>query len=498
MLYLLAAGTALAQDHQVADQTGAALSVGAGWMWVDPEENIDSTWDLVPRLGYEVANHWILEAVVGIGQGKTRSFGYGFDVYTPRVAVLFLLLADKPVEPFFAGEFGAIYKHVRRDPGVYEEHAPEGTNLGNFKNPDTDMLVAGGVGAFIHLGGPVHLRLDLRAMQNIGSEPHGEVQDEFTNFEALGGISFRQSELKRDTDGDGLLDRFDGCPTDPEDWDRFEDEDGCPDVDNDGDGIVDDDDQCPDVEEDFDEYRDRDGCPDEDNDSDGFVDWKDRCPDEPEDNDGFQDRDGCPDLDNDEDGIPDLEDRCPMDPEDVDGFQDRDGCPDEDNDRDTIRDSEDACPNDPETFNAFEDADGCPDTPPPSPKEIERFTGVIHGINFKVDSAEITVESYHILDEAAAVLARYPGVRIEVQGHTDSDASDVYNFELSDKRARSVVEYLVRRGIDPRRLQWIGYGESRPLVEGNTPDAKAVNRRVEFHQVHDDTSGSVHAEDEGL
>lgn len=100
-------------------------------------------------------------------------------------------------------------------------------------------------------------------------------------------------------------------------------------TDQDGDGILDDVDQCPEVAEDFDGFEDEDGCPDFDNDKDGIYDTKDQCPDEPEDRDGFQDEDGCPDPDNDRDGIPDVADGCPNNPETVNGYKDDDGCPDE-------------------------------------------------------------------------------------------------------------------------------------------------------------------------
>jgi ASPM-SPD-2-Hydin domain-containing protein/HYDIN/CFA65/VesB family protein len=98
-----------------------------------------------------------------------------------------------------------------------------------------------------------------------------------------------------DSDGDGIIDRLDRCPRDPEDKDGFQDADGCPDLDNDGDGIPDASDQCPNDPEDRDGFEDADGCPDPDNDRDGIPDTRDRCPDEPETVNGFQDDDGCPD-----------------------------------------------------------------------------------------------------------------------------------------------------------------------------------------------------------
>ena len=134
-----------------------------------------------------------------------------------------------------------------------------------------------------------------------------------------------------DRDGDGILDDVDLCPDDPEDFDGFQDQDGCPDPDNDNDGIPDDVDKCPNVPKNQNDINNTDGCPRtdaKDRDGDGIPDDRDKCPDDPEDFDGYQDADGCPDPDNDKDGIPDIDDLCPNDPETFNGYQDQDGCPD--------------------------------------------------------------------------------------------------------------------------------------------------------------------------
>ncbi len=212
-----------------------------------------------------------------------------------------------------------------------------------------------------------------------------------------------------DRDGDGIKDDVDQCPDDPEDFDGFKDEDGCPDPDNDNDGILDKDDRCPNVPEDREGYQDEDGCPeskDGDRDGDGIPDSKDKCPDEPEDRDGFQDEDGCPDPDNDNDGIPDKVDQCPNDPEDKDGFEDQDGCPDPDNDHDGIPDVNDKCPNDPETYNGFEDEDGCPDKG--SVIIQDNNIVILDKIQFAYNSAEILPASNKILDAVATTLAHHP------------------------------------------------------------------------------------------
>jgi OOP family OmpA-OmpF porin len=216
---------------------------------------------------------------------------------------------------------------------------------------------------------------------------------------------------------------------------------------------------------------------DKDTDGDGILDKNDKCPNEAEDKDGFEDEDGCPDLDNDQDGIPDTADKCPNEPEDKDGFQDDDGCPDTDNDGDGIPDDADKCPNEPETKNNYQDTDGCPDE---VPAEVAKFTGVIKGINFKTNSAKVTRGSHKVLDKAVKVLTDYPDVKLEIGGHTDNVGKAEYNLELSQKRADSVMEYLVNKGIAADRLTAVGYGMDKPLTSNKTRKDRAKNRRTEF------------------
>ena len=285
-----------------------------------------------------------------------------------------------------------------------------------------------------------------------------------------------------DRDGDGLRDDVDQCPDEPEDFDGFADEDGCPDPDNDRDGILDVDDECPMVPEDRDGDADEDGCPEGnegDRDGDGILDNEDECPDDPEDRDGFQDEDGCPDPDNDSDGILDTDDLCPNDPEDRDEFQDQDGCPDPDNDADRILDVDDTCPNEPETYNGTEDEDGCPDTG--SVIIEENSIVILEKIYFETDSAEIQARSFPIIDAVAATLVGNPHITlIEVQGHADERSSDEYNVRLTRDRAAAVVEALVQRGVTRDRVRSAGYGERCPVDPRHNQEAWERNRRVEF------------------
>ena len=289
-----------------------------------------------------------------------------------------------------------------------------------------------------------------------------------------------------DRDGDGYKDDQDQCPDEPEDFDGFKDEDGCPDPDNDNDGILDVNDRCPNVPEDFDGDHDTDGCPDiardGDRDGDGIPDSKDKCPDVPEDKDGFEDLDGCPEPDNDKDGIPDKQDSCPDDAEDKDKFEDADGCPDPDNDKDQIPDVKDKCPNEPETYNGFQDQDGCPD----KGKVIIEGNDIVilDKVQFETGSAKILPASNAILDAVAATLKGHPEFTVlEVAGHADERSSDEMNLNLTRLRAAAVMDALKSRGVGGNRLVSQGYGEFCPLDTASNPTAWEKNRRVEFKVV---------------
>jgi outer membrane protein OmpA-like peptidoglycan-associated protein len=299
------------------------------------------------------------------------------------------------------------------------------------------------------------------------------------------GIGWAGFIMPQDKDKDGIKDNEDRCPEDPEDYDGFEDHDGCPEHDNDKDGIPDTLDKCPNDPEDKDGFEDEDGCPDDDNDGDGIKDVDDKCPNVAEDIDGFEDEDGCPDYDNDKDGIPDSVDACINKPEDKDGHDDTDGCPDFDNDLDGIPDSTDKCPNDPETYNGFEDEDGCPDKviEKPKAKEIKRGRVILRGVNFEFNKATLKQESFSILEQVYASLTEWPEIRVEIIGHTDSIGSKMYNRRLSKKRAETVRDYLISKGITSDRLVALGKGEDEPIATNKTEDGRATNRRVELHRI---------------
>ncbi|MCB9599855.1 MAG: OmpA family protein [Sandaracinus sp.] len=235
--------------------------------------------------------------------------------------------------------------------------------------------------------------------------------------------------------------------------------------------------------EDYDGYEDGDFCADPDNDADGLEDTVDECPNDAEDVDGFLDADGCPDVDDDADGILDAQDTCPRQSEDVDGFQDDDGCPDLDNDEDGIPDGVDRCPMEPEDRDQFQDEDGCPEPGPQAAVVTVTDTRILisERIYFDFDTDTIRSVSLPLLDQVAAVIADIPsGRKIRVEGYSDSEGIDQYNLDLSYRRARAVVEYLSGRGVPRERLEYVGYGEANPVAPNDSPEGRALNRRVEF------------------
>jgi outer membrane protein OmpA-like peptidoglycan-associated protein len=120
-----------------------------------------------------------------------------------------------------------------------------------------------------------------------------------------------------------------------------------------------------------------------------------------------------------------------------------------------------------------------------------RYAGpvlVTQSVHFDYDSYAIKPDSFNALDAIGESLLKPPldTAILNIEGHTDSDGSDDYNQDLSEKRAWSVKSYLVQKfGIDPNRLVIVGFGEHSPIAANSTDQGKAMNRRVEFENVTD-------------
>jgi len=110
----------------------------------------------------------------------------------------------------------------------------------------------------------------------------------------------------------------------------------------------------------------------------------------------------------------------------------------------------------------------------------EEITGVLEGVNFHNDSAKLTDTATGILDSVAERLSECDTTPIGITAHTDSVGNALYNQQLSEKRARSVVKYLSGRGINTSRIKAEWFGETKPIASNRTADGRRQNRRVEL------------------
>jgi OmpA-OmpF porin, OOP family len=254
-----------------------------------------------------------------------------------------------------------------------------------------------------------------------------------------------------DRDADGIADSNDKCPDAAGSAALM----GCPD--RDGDGIADGDDTCPDAKGTA-AMR---GCPDTD--GDGLADNVDNCPREA----GTAANKGCPVADRDGDGIADSADACP----DTKGTAAGRGCPDADGDG--IYDNEDRCPDKAGTAANK----GCPEIKAEDKAKLER---AIKLVQFESGKAILLQKSNAVLDEVVSVMKQYPEYSLNIEGHTDNQGDDKMNQQLSERRAKACLDYLVTKGVAASRMASAGYGETRPVANNATAAGREQNRRVQF------------------
>jgi len=232
--------------------------------------------------------------------------------------------------------------------------------------------------------------------------------------------------------------------------------------DRDGDGVPDKNDACPDIAG----LSWFDGCPDSD--GDGVPNHNDQCPDVA----GPAWLDGCPDGDG--DGIADHLDNCPG----IVGVASANGCPDAD--ADGIPDDVDLCPK----KYGIVDNDGCPELDIVLIKEIETMLqSFADHIEFETGKFVIKPISYPKLNSIIKTMQEYPYANFVIEGHTDNVGSVENNDILAKSRAYAVRQYFVDNGVDPGRLTFQGYGESRPRDTNDTPEGRRNNRRVEIRLI---------------
>jgi outer membrane protein OmpA-like peptidoglycan-associated protein len=287
--------------------------------------------------------------------------------------------------------------------------------------------------------------------------------------------------IDADSDGDGISDPTDACPT----VFGLANYGGCPIPDTDGDGFNDEVDKCVTVPG-LERYA---GCPIPDTDKDGVNDEVDKCPAVA----GLAKYAGCPIPDTDKDGINDEVDKCPA----VAGITKYGGCPIPDTDGDGLNDEIDKCPSQagPTALGGCPDRDGdgimdgedrCPDVKGPADNfgcpKIENAKFNTQRIQFVTGSATLTAASKTMIKEGAKLLNSddFKSLKVEVRGHTDDVGKDASNMVLSQNRANAVMAELVKNGVASGRITAVGFGETMPIADNKTAEGRAQNRRVAF------------------
>jgi outer membrane protein OmpA-like peptidoglycan-associated protein len=225
--------------------------------------------------------------------------------------------------------------------------------------------------------------------------------------------------------------------------------------DTDGDGVQDNDDKCPTVFG----LAAFNGCPDTD--ADGVQDSEDKCPT----TFGLKAFAGCPDTD--ADGLQDSEDDCPTQK----GPIALKGCPDSDGDG--VSDKNDKCVDKPGPISN----EGCPVI---ATQVIKKLNYAAQAIQFQTGKDILKPTSFKQLNEVVKILNEYTDYNINIEGHTDNVGNIAKNKTLSEKRAAAVKKYFISKGISAERLIDAGFGDTKPLVPNTTAANKAKNRRVEM------------------
>ncbi|MBU1052453.1 MAG: outer membrane beta-barrel domain-containing protein [Proteobacteria bacterium] len=422
-----------------AERQGAfTLTPNIGGYFFEGDQNLEEGITTGINLGYSISKNVAVEGSFNYIDSELKNDnGTEVSGYLYKLDGLYNITSFGKLVPYLAAGVGAI----TIDP-------TNGTT-------DTDFLANYGAGLKYYLTDDIALRGDVRHVL-----PFGNSQN---NLLCTAGLSFlfggEKETPKADSDGDGVYDYLDKCPDTPKGV-RV-DKDGCP-PDSDGDGVYDYLDKCPDTPKGVE--VDENGCP-LDTDGDGVYDYLDKCPDTPK--DVKVDEDGCP-LDTDGDGVYDYLDKCPDTPKGV--KVDENGCPPE------------VCPQDTDGDGVFDPSDKCPNTPKAA-KVDSRGCWVLEGVYFDTAKSNILPQSFPILDNVVAIIINNPGMKFEIQGHTDNRGSKTFNQKLSKNRAKAVLEYLVKKGVNRSKLTAKGFGSLVPASPNDTVEGMTKNRRVELKPI---------------
>jgi OmpA-OmpF porin, OOP family len=391
--------------------------------------NLNDHWNILPSISYVAVTKSVGDKFSVGARGSLNRISKLGDVdaedlshYAVDGILKYQLLSNTVIDPFI--EVGGGYTWV--------DEVGAGT-------------VNGGLGVNIWFSENIGLTLQ-------SSYKHAFEDYLVKHFQHMAGISVKFGGT--DTDGDGIYDKDDACPEVP----GLEAFNGCPD--SDGDGIEDGKDDCPNEAG----SKEMNGCPDAD--GDGIADKDDACPNEA----GLAALAGCPDADG--DGVADKDDECPNEA----GPADNNGCPWPDKDGDGVLDKDDQCPDVAGTVANK----GCPEVTEEVQKQLNEYARTIL---FDTGKATLKTESVSVFVDIIKILNEYPTANFTVEGHTDSVGSESLNQKLSEERANSVRDFLIKEGIDAGRLSAIGYGEAKPIATNDTRAGKAQNRRVEINLV---------------
>jgi outer membrane protein OmpA-like peptidoglycan-associated protein len=414
---------------------------------------------------------------LAIDASYTRNLNSYLNVSVP-IGVTMLLEGDEK----FAGIHGDILLQggLFDDTRIAAPYIYAGPSFSLNKDPLDDKLsafdISGrfGIGVNFSIGEKTLINLHFGYLNNFKDGNKGALEGGvgviflFGGGGALNKSSINLKKLnKTDTDGDGIMDIADNCPTVPgvaafkgcpdTDNDGIADyEDKCPDApgplatngcpDADGDGVPDSIDKCPDIAGDA-NYG---GCPFTDRDQDGVPDDKDLCPDEK----GLARYQGCPDTDG--DGVPDIKDECP----DKVGTVEAMGCPDTDGDG--ITDKNDKCP----TKAGPASNGGCPVT---NQGDINTINELSKKVNFEDQQTSLNGTAKSALNELASLLKKNAKYNLVVFGYGDETTPSSDPITLAKSRANAVRDYLISKGISQERIS---------IVSKSMP--KLFNRKISF------------------
>jgi outer membrane protein OmpA-like peptidoglycan-associated protein len=480
--------TAHAQERRYLFEVGAA---GIYQSFGDSTD-LDGSPGFLARLGLWLPGNFSVEVEGSTSSPSSQTGSADVGVKTGSFSLLYNLLISQKSWIYAKGGYG----------GTRYGEGGDCSGAGRTICGSTSMFLAG-LGYRMAFSPVLMGRAEAVIYPNKGtSKTGGESNDiHFTNFGVNLGLSLMLgSKPIPDSDHDGILNNRDRCPDTPEG--AQVDGSGCP-ADNDSDGVPNGVDRCPNTA--VGATVDASGCP-RDSDGDNIMDGVDQCPDTPP--GVLVDAHGCP-KDSDGDSIPDGLDRCSDTPKGatVDAL----GCPG-DEDSDGVLDGLDRCPRTPigATVNAY----GCvagqapnriqpsqapPSNPPPPDSGARRPAAqaaplpavdlaagaptMLDAVTFESASARLQPGSYVQLDSLAKVLMSNPKMKVEIGGHTDNSGTAADNMRLSSLRADAVRNYLVAKGVPYRQMISRGYGATVPRTPDNSPQGRALNRRIEIRQL---------------